>query len=240
MGHESAQRNSIRLKWSHTCLYFFAGVVTLPRKRSIPISFVNTSVSHADTIDFVLLPIVDSYYNLGSKMVHMIRWASQLNPETILYLDMDLAERTSEEHISSMFAHMNTYQNEAVVVGDILDCLTIANQRCCCGDLALSLARYYNIYEPYQLLPPMVWGGSGTGITRQAIEGMMRHSPRLHYNGDHTLSAWASSFNASFRQAPWANKHFSWCSGKQLTRRVHPIDAKTWRCNSNVTTKYSF
>ena len=235
---QTAKRTKIRNTLSELCVFFFAGITSrvMDRQRtnicelSLHVSNVTTSV----TQDYVVLPIVDSYFNLGMKLYHMMRWIQHLNPRVLLYLDMDTAEKMSRARVLRMFHEVEQHTN--IISGDIMDCLMPANQLCCCGSsLYYSLTQFYNSTTPYQLFPPMAWGGGGTGFDRIAIHNMMKVHPRIHYSSDHTLSYWARQANVTFHRASWSTMRDKWCPMK-----VYEINASSWKCrpHSRYTTTF--
>lgn len=235
-----APRSAIRSRWPHICVYFFAGVLSLPRS-TLNVSLVSNNVSHPDIVDYVLLPVVDAYHNMGNKLVHMVRWVAMLQPQVVLYLDTDFAQRTSERQLSAMFAHTSKYLDQTAFVGDEMDCLFAANQVCCCGHHhALSMIDFYGLAGPYTQIPSVMWGGGGIGLTGRAVAHMLQIPPtRTHYNSDHTLSLWARSINATMYQAPWSRNHFTWCSNTN-SMRVHRLSLDAWKCKAHDKLTHSF
>ena len=240
---ESAQRKAIQSKLINVCLFFFIGSHIDPAsKHNIPCNpkFDVFNPSHPQYItgNTITLSLVDSYHNMGRKIVQMLLWSLQLNPRNILYLDMDVASRTSNLHLVQMFEELAI---KGGAVGDILDCLTPANQVCCCGKEAQAhFVTFYSLRNPYQRAPFMLWGGGGIGLTGNALHRMVAVKPILHTTSDHTLSYWAHAAHIKLTQASWSHKHFEWCTSKAMD--VYKIDSQTWQCphsrHRNYTSQY--
>ena len=230
---EAAQRQAIRSRLYGACLFFFTGLSfdTTP-KHQLPCRpkfamFAKPTTYH-ETNGTVVLPVVDSHHNMGRKIMHMFQWASHLNAAYVLYLDMDVAGRASHALLTNMFDELAA---KGDAVGDVLDCLTPANQLCCCGPIAQAhFASFYNLTLPYERAPPMLWGGGGIGLTGVALRRMIALTPSLHTTSDHTLSLWARAANVAFHQASWSRKHIEWCSSG--TMDVHVVDTQTWQCQN--------
>ena len=113
-----------------------------------------------------------------------------------------------------------------------MDCLSVSNQICCCSKgLAYSLNSFYNISSPFELFPPMLWGGAGIGFTRASIEKLVMFDSKPHYNTDHTVSKWALDAGVRFRQISWSNKHNEWCRDtKSSLLHIHKVSFDTWKC----------
>ena len=111
------ERNKIRYNWKKdVCVFFFAGLTSFnsQSKTRLPCADMSriTNASTKDLYDYILLPIVDSYYNLGRKMIHMIRWIHNLDNDNILYLDMDTAQTKSVQQIHEMFSEMRPFSRQ--------------------------------------------------------------------------------------------------------------------------------
>ena len=230
--------NKIRNTLKDICVFFFAGVSSPNIDRHnynvCTSSFKFTNITVQTSQDYVLLPIVDSYFNLGNKLYHMIKWTSQLKANVVLYLDMDVAEKMTPKNIVQMFVEVKKYDN--VIVGDILDCLMPANQLCCCGNnLYFSLTHFYESSTPYEVFPPIMWGGGGIGFDDIAIQNMIKVNTRIHFSSDHTISAWARQVNVRFHQSSWSHMHFKWCP--KLINDIQKINATSWKCNAHTFSK---
>jgi hypothetical protein len=230
---ESTKRQAIRSKLYGVCLFFFTGIhfdatpkYKLPCRPDYHRFTALTAYRHAEANETIVLPVVDSHHNMGRKIVHMLQWASYLNANYVLYLDMDVAGRTSHALVAHMFDEIAA---KGDAVGDVLDCLTPANQVCCCGSVAQAhFASFYNLTLPYERAPPMLWGGGGIGLTNNALQRMVALKPSLHTTSDHTLSLWAHAAHVALHQASWSEKHAEWCSSGAMD--VHVVDAQTWQC----------
>lgn len=223
--------------WSHksfNCVYFFSGVRSIfSHRKHVPCLVSRLDVRARDEAvsrlgNRITLPLVDTYFHLGYKILYMLQWAvSNTNATKFLYLDKDTLDGETHSSLKRKFAAV---PEREVLVGDIMDCLTPSNQVCCCHDFYY--AARYNLLSPYERSPSIVWGGAGTGMHRSALERMMNYQPYVHIAGDHTLSMWAHQSGIPFRQAPWSSKASRWCSSGFLN--VTRVNIASWRCRSST------
>lgn len=193
------------------------------------------NVTYNNHGDVVLLPIRESYFNLGLKMKWMIAWMHQFSlgrDSLIMYADVDFLEQSTNDNIARMFdetdRHILQRSSRNLIIGNHLDCLTPANQVCCCGvTFATNMVYFYNTPSPYQMLP----GSGGTVMTESTLHNLMTRIPILHHTTDQTLSRWAHDANVTFLQANWTRPSERWCV-RGLVSSVLPINATHWRCRS--------
>jgi len=220
------------------CIFFFSGTgskaIHFKKFQPPPCNFrfdVNNTDTKAKVVSdsYIKLPVVESYFNLGWKLVNMIQWISNINTDIVFYVDMDMAEQLSKSKLTKI---LHEIKKNNGVVGDILDCLTPANQLCCCNSI-YHFSAFYNLSSPYKVAPPMMWGGGGIGFTREAIQKMLLVTPRVHFTGDQTLSRWAHQAGIRFHQASWSNKHNVWCNRNTgLNSKIKKKDDYNWSCFS--------
>lgn len=240
IANELRDREVIRKILTGICVFFFSGIEHRNINRK-SFDYCNTSlkihnVNTEQNKDYVLLPIIDHYFNLGTKLYHMLKWTYELKPRRLLYMDMDMAKKLTRKKLVQIFEA--TKHKENFIMGDILNCLTPANQFCCCDEnLYQSLNYFYNVISPYQKLPPMMWGGGGTVVDDFALRNMMRINPRIHYSSDHTISFWAYSANVRFYAASWTNMRSKWCP---ILNNIPRINATSWKCKKTSTHEYTF
>ena len=220
------------------CIFFFSGIDSIniySRKNHPPpcnfhfnVNNINASTKIIND-NYITLPVVESYFNLGLKLVNMIQWISNRNTDIVLYIDMDMAENLSKSKLTKM---LHEIKKNNGVVGDILDCLTPANQLCCCNSV-YHFSSFYNLSSPYKIAPPMMWGGGGIGFNRETIQKMLLFTPKIHYTSDQTLSYWANQAGIRFHQASWSNKHDKWCNiNTGLNSQIEKKDEYSWSCFS--------
>ena len=115
------------------CIFFFSGTdstdVHFKKNHPPPCNFrfdLNSKNTKATVVNgsYITLPIVESYFNLGWKLVNMIQWISNINTDIVFYVDMDMAEQLSKSKLTKILYEVKKKNG---IVGDILDCLTPAN-----------------------------------------------------------------------------------------------------------------
>jgi hypothetical protein len=248
--HQTVERGRLRDKFASFRMLFFVGLTTnqtVPKTHMSclsdyavphwpsPLSSRGTGEAHDDV---VVVPVVDSYHNLGRKVVHAFRWVVPLSFRVLLYMDMDYLESMSTDHLSRIARRVTTAHDRSTVLGEILDCLTVVNQYCCCAShLALSVAHFYRQTRDLGArLPPLLYGGSGMGFTRQAHVAMMRvATPSIHYSSDHTLSQWARDAGVSFVAGNWSDHR--WCESRSPLQAVTRVANYTWKCANGKVVK---
>ena len=220
-----------------SCVFSFSGTRSTSRphgKRKIP-----CRVSDPVTTDrvptptqapwgwHVELPMTDAYVHLGYKLVRMVQWiARHATPQRVLYLDKDMLDRQTSLSVHKMFASIPV--DSESMVGDIMNCLTPANQVCCCENHFH--AEQYNLSSPYARSPPIAWGGAGIGFSHRVLARLASQDfvHVLPYS-DQTLSMWAHQVGVHLVQANWSFTAQRWCSGHTL--RVIPFNETHWQCS---------
>lgn len=170
----------------------------------------------------VALPVQEGYYFMGIKMLRMIEWLQTTRVRNVLHMDLDQFARTSTTQIQQMMDEVNRYDSPAIV-GDIMRCLSPANQMCCCENA--HFAQEWRLQHPFETSPPLPWGGAGIGMNRLAF---MRFTlTEQHVHSDHQLADLARSASVPMRQANWSTLAHSWCKGDLGITR---LSNHTWRC----------
>ena len=184
----------------------------------------------------VELPMVDSYVHLGYKVVSMMRWvAAHADPTRVLYLDKDRLDRQTPSSLRAIFARIPAERR--CVVGDVMECLTPANQVCCCNNH--HYATQYNLSSPYARSPAILWGGAGIGFNRQVLAELVAHPPShlLPYS-DQTLSMWAHRARIPLEQAEWSFRARRWCTTGAM--EVVTVDRDHWKCHVGSSRTHAF
>ena len=212
------------------CVVSFSGVKALPsKKKEVPCVVDPSQITTHGNItrigSHVTFPMVDSYFHLGYKLINMVIWtAANTKATKILYIDKDSLDSETSSSLNNKFANIPLHGD--FVVGDIMNCLTPANQLCCCNNAYF--AGQYNLSSPFKVSHSIAWGGSGIGFNRVTLTKLLMHRPRLLYASDQTLSSWAHVSDINFRQAKWSSRARRWCSSGELN--VNKINETSWVC----------
>ena len=175
--------------------------------------------------------ILEAYFLLGTKIRAMFTsFLEDLgNVSTVFYFDVDVLQRMDAKkvwYIVGSFKHMRG----PVAMGDVLDCLTPANQVCCCRDGHYS--SFWNRTRPFERGHPILYGGAGMGFNRPALLMMRRNVldiRAVHPFGDHTISNWAKKAHVSLVQWNVTSYSSRWCPG--LERNHVRLNANSWMCH---------
>ena len=220
----------VSLQMHLDCVVSFSGMKSLSfNKKQVPCSVdpsqIITHGSINRTGNHVTFPMVDSYFHLGYKIINMVIWTALNTRATkILYLDKDILDSQTSRSLENKFK--NIPLNGEFIVGDIMNCLTPANQFCCCNNKYY--AGQYDLSSPFQVSHSIVWGGAGIGFNRFTLAKLLMHRPYLLYASDQTLSSWAHISGIKFRQASWSSRAHYWCSSGALN--VKRINESSWMC----------
>ena len=213
------------------CVVSFVGERSIPfSKKDVPcrinsFNIVTNGSVVQNSNTRVTLPMVDSYFHMGHKIVSILVWtAHNSNASKILYLDNDALRSETKRSLQLKFDDISLREN--VLVGDIMNCLTPANQVCCCNNRFYS--GHHDLNSVFEYSRAVMWGGAGVGFNRFTLNQMLKFRPNVFYSSDQTLSSWAVSSGVPFRQCNWSFTASKWCSSGDLD--VRAINETHWMC----------